>query len=1819
MGGPVNVKLFVLLFLVAVPLHALADATSDISLNAYITILAKNQNKDRQEYIDYLKGFKSCEVQPMQGVFSCKSCYAAYKSVNEFDHCVKSTVEKTKGELDFLSSVRSKRVSDKNKKRIRNHLESKLRRENGNSGVISDADVEAFIDELSKKLDSTIVVAGEQIKLSDYYQQVADKELKFSEENFTSAIDELRSFGPAIAKACEVAATKYNIQCYSPEQELTLYEERRDKKLSSIGDAIGFALNYEELNNDIELYKLCTSSEGKKLFECKHFDPEFYQNIFAKLRAKGGCEFISDPLVCPTSDGSESKIAGVGGSRKASSSGSGSAVGIGKGKVGGRTGGGGDADKSSGDGGIGKKSGRHALQKRREGRKSGSDKSNNSGSHDDEGSIDKKKQNGGGDLCQGENIEFFKSVSWLVGYPINRYNRKPGGNAIADALLCRGEVEAPEIPWREKDPCPMISKIACAESGMPTTGKPLITNESEKLLENLNDLDANLIFAERVAKQLAQSYLAALEKTSFPPNYDEGMRKQYMANKLAHLKVSCAQKSDNRYIANTNQISRAISEFTSLALKEVESTKGFSGNSEQVIIDIIAAKKKIAAIDEKLKLMQKDFGDDTIAKFADYYPDLLPCRQLVEIGASQIQATVNEDSGALCSSADPDEMLKDARSFIGPKDKKDLEELTRKKREITDKVSEYNMTIGLLQKTIDGLKIEKSVIHKKLEDVKSGQKPVKVDISIGQNILEARIWDDPTIGMFADDWKEKIILIDEGVAKAFEEIQKTQKKIEETTKQGEKIAAEWKHKRCSGDNPPTSCSRDISIRNSDRMLQQGISIGDEVLFPPVAINGGEGDKYLCAIKAQAMKRLIAERAKLLAQFVDLTRNIPIPASECTKKSILEVASCFKKSMYENLGIDGGLDLLDDVDAKDSGEMYSNLLALLSPKKIEEDLEAIEEEMAELCGNPKDYVEERLYQDSLANDDLYQSVYNCGEVKGNQRANRVWEKYNRKDLQACNALALNEQADIRICNYRQKALVDPYRQFKKSAWKTKNAFFESLDTGACVAVLGGIGLKVASSVGKTAAGAIARVSAPAGSKVGNISRAALAKSREALRNNFGKFALGMTLTFGGVELLEYQENASKCRRAKVSAHLSSSASNGEADCNPAMEAAYNTVKGLMDGIFYDFAFAQGKVAAKAQRSSGRTKFVDADLDTSAHSTRFVEPSKDGLAMLAGGKTRTKETPPAVTVYAVGSSGKKYPPPKPGHEAQATAADNAFIDPVEHGRVLSSKDTRVIYEEISSELLEEIAEPGQSMTFRAQGFSMTDPAVSTDAHFSQLVTARDSLLKRVTAKFRNADGVEISENASISIKKIEKDYVAKSLEETMRDFLQKKGLKSAEIDARIAELKSNGHFRADFGLNPEDGKAWPAGHPNDPYTTGGRVPVDSDFPPPEYKYIESVNGKTLRDDINEELAKVPVEIESSLVPQIDLDPETKKISEKGVEQARQYFKKYYETDSRPVTVDYHSDGAESLVFKVCIRGNECFAAKLPKVLNKVKEGSDAHISLTRDHANKSIFTSVLKKSMAKAMERVTYKGRKIARIIESPSNSAQSGFIGTQKIVEYEMPKEPLYKNMPTKQELDQTSKMLLSKDPAVVSAGEIRQRQQVDVLYNDLKKDIDKSFNNQPTYEMGPDELKTYNRQLEVAHKFSKQFYDPRNIGPGLNKIKRFLNICGDGAAIAAIKNICQRGSIAYKIPADMRERIAALEQGYRDIAPDILALRHTNSDPRYANRSRGKKFTEVGGDYNHGQNVAHDPSSLPDIKPGESYEAYSARLEKEHQFDIWDE
>ncbi len=109
--------------------------------------------------------------------------------------------------------------------------------------------------------------------------------------------------------------------------------------------------------------------------------------------------------------------------------------------------------------------------------------------------------------------------------------------------------------------------------------------------------------------------------------------------------------------------------------------------------------------------------------------------------------------------------------------------------------------------------------------------------------------------------------------------------------------------------------------------------------------------------------------------------------------------------------------------------------------------------------------------------------------------------------------------------------------------------------------------------------------------------------------------------------------------------------------------------------------------------------------------------------------------------------------------------------------------------------------------------------------------------------------------------------------------------------------------------------------------------------------------------------------------------------------------------------------------------------------------------------------------------------------------------------------------------------------------------------------------------------------------FLERFYKTSRYGPDVIKVAAWTRACERLVSIPTIADICAIAKREFRIPDDFDDRLAALEQLYRDTAAEVIRFSRVNFVEATGNHCDDGLVREVGLDYNHGRNVGWEAAT----------------------------
>ncbi|MCO4760964.1 MAG: hypothetical protein KC502_05630 [Myxococcales bacterium] len=110
--------------------------------------------------------------------------------------------------------------------------------------------------------------------------------------------------------------------------------------------------------------------------------------------------------------------------------------------------------------------------------------------------------------------------------------------------------------------------------------------------------------------------------------------------------------------------------------------------------------------------------------------------------------------------------------------------------------------------------------------------------------------------------------------------------------------------------------------------------------------------------------------------------------------------------------------------------------------------------------------------------------------------------------------------------------------------------------------------------------------------------------------------------------------------------------------------------------------------------------------------------------------------------------------------------------------------------------------------------------------------------------------------------------------------------------------------------------------------------------------------------------------------------------------------------------------------------------------------------------------------------------------------------------------------------------------------------------------------------------------------FIDRYKSVSRIGPDVIRLSAFVRDCAAVKKVPTIGAFCVQVRRDFRVPDDFLSRVRALEQLFRDSAGAVMRFHRANFDVAVGNPGVDGKVREVGLDYNHGRNVGWDPTTL---------------------------
>lgn len=109
--------------------------------------------------------------------------------------------------------------------------------------------------------------------------------------------------------------------------------------------------------------------------------------------------------------------------------------------------------------------------------------------------------------------------------------------------------------------------------------------------------------------------------------------------------------------------------------------------------------------------------------------------------------------------------------------------------------------------------------------------------------------------------------------------------------------------------------------------------------------------------------------------------------------------------------------------------------------------------------------------------------------------------------------------------------------------------------------------------------------------------------------------------------------------------------------------------------------------------------------------------------------------------------------------------------------------------------------------------------------------------------------------------------------------------------------------------------------------------------------------------------------------------------------------------------------------------------------------------------------------------------------------------------------------------------------------------------------------------------------------FADRYQRGADLGPELERLRRFVEDCAALGALPTVQRICGIARRDFGLPSDLDARIRGLEQLSRNTVPLVVRLGRQHLGEASANPGDDGKPREIGLDLNHGRNVGWDPGA----------------------------
>ena len=392
---------------------------------------------------------------------------------------------------------------------------------------------------------------------------------------------------------------------------------------------------------------------------------------------------------------------------------------------------------------------------------------------------------------------------------------------------------------------------------------------------------------------------------------------------------------------------------------------------------------------------------------------------------------------------------------------------------------------------------------------------------------------------------------------------------------------------------------------------------------------------------------------------------------------------------------------------------------------------------------------------------------------------------------------------------------------------------------------------------------------------------------------------------------------------------------------------------------------------------------------------------------------------------------------------------------------------------------------------------------------------------------------------------------------------------EPDSEVDAIYANDPKRKTLWLPvvEQSGMPFPAGHHHDAYYTGDTVRPFGSKRPEAYRFKAATSTPTGRFPVN--LATLYPKLKTVDFHEFKAYDDGR-LTDEGRQEVRAWLRSHYGKDA---TIKRLGEGGFSIAYRVCTKPRDCVVVKVRKMpptfaeWKRVRHAISAASELKRDLA----IAEVAKRATSWA----TYVGKDGKDV---PMTVAGKPLSAPEK---------------PPEGPPGRIARVAGAQNAALLQRGSVEQALIAFWASDSVAKTVKEAHAAGSTWRTQAQQEAAGNADIKASA--VKGFFDSYDktsrVGPEVIKVHAFVSHCAKLAAIPTIKRYCEEVRLAFQIPDDFDDRVAALEWMYRDTAADVIRFTRANFGRALGNPAQDGEFREIGLDYNHGRNAGWDPQT----------------------------